>query len=254
VLWGTLFPIISEAVRGTKITVGPPFFNSVNVPLGLGLLALTGIGPLIAWRRASTANLKRQFTWPVISGVVTFTVLFAMGMRQMYALVSYLLAGFVIGTIRVFDFVFMNPLYHDSEICTPLICNESEPVSETERRRCQLWKEGSAERIEADVVRRTSLVVVQGSFNVRVVHPGLEFHDDPLEGVALQFSAEATSADLEAGFNVRLPVDVRSDFGSRHPGRAGLQELHEPQGELQVLASAVPTCVRTIDATPDRRH
>src|SRR2546430_14823351 len=51
VLWGTLFPILSELVQGTKVTVGPPFFNQVNVPLGLALLALTGIGPLIAWRR-----------------------------------------------------------------------------------------------------------------------------------------------------------------------------------------------------------
>src|ERR1041385_1546035 len=49
VLWGTLFPILSELVQGTKVTVGPPFFNQVNVPLGLSLLALTGIGPLIAW-------------------------------------------------------------------------------------------------------------------------------------------------------------------------------------------------------------
>ena len=56
VLWGTLFPIISEAVRGEKITVGAPFFNTVNVPLGLLLLALTGVGPLIAWRRASVSN------------------------------------------------------------------------------------------------------------------------------------------------------------------------------------------------------
>ena len=56
VLWGTLFPILSEAVRGTKITVGPPFFNQVNIPLGLLLLVLTGIGPLIAWRKASRAE------------------------------------------------------------------------------------------------------------------------------------------------------------------------------------------------------
>ncbi|HZF71916.1 MAG TPA: cytochrome c biogenesis protein CcsA, partial [Gemmatimonadaceae bacterium] len=64
VLWGTLFPILSEWVRQEKITVGPPFFNAVNIPLGLLLLALTGIGPLIAWRKASTANLKRQFAIP----------------------------------------------------------------------------------------------------------------------------------------------------------------------------------------------
>ena len=98
-LWGTLFPILSEWVKGDKITVGPPFFNAVNGPLGLFLLLLTGIGPLIAWRRASTANLRRQFTWPVAAGLVTLAVLLALGMRSMYALVSYTIAGFVMGTI-----------------------------------------------------------------------------------------------------------------------------------------------------------
>ncbi len=99
VLWGTLFPIISEAVRGTKITVGAPFFNSVNVPLGLLLLALTGVGPLIAWRRASVSNLRRQFAVPVAGGVTLAVILFALGMRNGYALISYLLAGFVTTTI-----------------------------------------------------------------------------------------------------------------------------------------------------------
>jgi cytochrome c-type biogenesis protein CcmF len=71
VLWGTLFPILSEWVRGEKITVGAPFFNTVNVPLGLLLLALTGIGPLIAWRRASVANIRRQFIFPGLAGLST---------------------------------------------------------------------------------------------------------------------------------------------------------------------------------------
>src|SRR3954451_10757753 len=82
VLWGTLFPILSELVKGTKITVGPPFFNRVNVPLGLLLLALTGIGPLIAWRKASTANLQRQFVAPLLTGTITFGTLFALGVRE----------------------------------------------------------------------------------------------------------------------------------------------------------------------------
>jgi cytochrome c-type biogenesis protein CcmF len=99
VMWGTLFPILSEAVRGTKITVGPPFFNAVNVPLGLLLLALTGIGPLIAWRRASVSNLKRQFAVPVFAAVVVGAVLLVMGMREWHALIAYTLAGFVSGTI-----------------------------------------------------------------------------------------------------------------------------------------------------------
>jgi cytochrome c-type biogenesis protein CcmF len=99
VLWGTLFPILSEAIRGTKITVGPPFFNRVNVPLGLLLLTLTGIGPLIAWRKASTANLRRQFIAPLGSGVAALVVLVAAGMRDPYPLVAFALAGFVAGTI-----------------------------------------------------------------------------------------------------------------------------------------------------------
>jgi cytochrome c-type biogenesis protein CcmF len=99
VLWGTLFPILSEAVRGEKITVGPPFFNSVNIPLGLLLLALTGIGPLIAWRRASIQNIRRQFTTPAVLGLVVGAALFAMGMHDFYAVVCYTLAGFVLATI-----------------------------------------------------------------------------------------------------------------------------------------------------------
>lgn len=99
VLWGTLFPILSEAVRGTKVTVGPPFFNRVNVPLGILLLGLTGIGPLIAWRKASTANLKRQFFWPAAAGLATGIGLLAAGMRDGYVLVALTLAGFVLGTI-----------------------------------------------------------------------------------------------------------------------------------------------------------
>ncbi len=99
VLWGTLFPIITEAVRGEKITVGPPFFNAVNIPLGLALLLLTGIGPLIAWRRASIANLQRQFVGPVIGGVTTGFVLLLFGMRDIPAVIAYTFAGFVAMTV-----------------------------------------------------------------------------------------------------------------------------------------------------------
>src|SRR6476646_3375723 len=99
VLWGTLFPILSELVKGTQITVGPPFFNRVNVPLRLLLLGLTGVGPLIAWRKASTANLKRQFIVPGLSGLLKLVGLGAVGVRDFYALCALSLAGFVAGTI-----------------------------------------------------------------------------------------------------------------------------------------------------------
>ena len=99
VLWGTLFPILSEAVRGTKITVGPPFFNQVNIPLGLALLAMTGVGPLIAWRRASLANLRRQFAVPTTSGVFVLLILLVAGMRDIGALMAFSIGGFVVGTV-----------------------------------------------------------------------------------------------------------------------------------------------------------
>ena len=99
VLWGTLFPILSEAIKGTKITVGPPFFNQVNVPLGLALLAMTGIGPLIAWRRASIPNLRRQFAVPVTSGVFVLLILLVAGVRDLGALMAASIGGFVLGTV-----------------------------------------------------------------------------------------------------------------------------------------------------------
>lgn len=95
VLWGTLFPILSELFKGTKITVGPPFFNRVNVPLGLLLLGLTGIGPLIAWRRASRANLARQFTMPVGVGLLALAASLVAGIREFYPLVTVGLVAFV---------------------------------------------------------------------------------------------------------------------------------------------------------------
>ena len=99
VFWGTIFPILSEAVRGVKITVGPPFFNQVNIPIGLALLALTGICPLIAWRKASKKNLQRNFTIPLIAGVIAAVVLVIFGIRSMYPVLSFALSAFVLVTI-----------------------------------------------------------------------------------------------------------------------------------------------------------
>ena len=95
ILWGTLFPIISELIQGVQVTVGPPFFNRVTTPIGLGLLALTGIGPLIAWRKASTSNLRRQFTVPVGVALVVATILIVLQFREFYAGVAWILAAFV---------------------------------------------------------------------------------------------------------------------------------------------------------------
>ncbi|MGA7620291.1 cytochrome c-type biogenesis CcmF C-terminal domain-containing protein, partial [Candidatus Binatus sp.] len=96
-----IFPVLSEAVRGVKITVGPPFFNRVNGPLALALVFLAGVGPLIAWRRTTAGNLVRSFTAPVAIGVANGIVAAAAGLRQWYVLTAFSLAAFVIGTVLV---------------------------------------------------------------------------------------------------------------------------------------------------------
>jgi cytochrome c-type biogenesis protein CcmF len=101
ILWGTLFPVISEAVTGQKISVGPPFFNRINIPIGLFLLFLTGVGPLFAWRRTSLESLRRNFQWPLLGAVALAAGLFAAGVRHGYALMSFALCLFVAWTIFV---------------------------------------------------------------------------------------------------------------------------------------------------------
>jgi cytochrome c-type biogenesis protein CcmF len=99
---GTLFPVLAEAVRGVKVSVGAPFFNKVTVPLAYALLILMGVGPLIAWRRASWDNLKRNFTYPTLGAVVVVAVAL-WWTHNPYALISFGVCAFVTGTIA-FEF------------------------------------------------------------------------------------------------------------------------------------------------------
>ncbi|HKE30183.1 MAG TPA: heme lyase CcmF/NrfE family subunit [Candidatus Angelobacter sp.] len=80
-LCGTLFPILTEWVKGYKISVGPPYFNALAVPIGLFLLFLTGVGPLLAWRMTSFASIRRNFAAPAVFAVVVAIVLIALGLR-----------------------------------------------------------------------------------------------------------------------------------------------------------------------------
>src|SRR6266850_4412718 len=101
VFFGTVFPLLSEAVRGTKVSVGAPFFNQVNVPLFLSLIFLMGVGPLIAWRRASWENLRRNFVWPVTVGVAGAALFWALGVRSALAGLTLALTVFVATTIAL---------------------------------------------------------------------------------------------------------------------------------------------------------
>lgn len=104
VFWGTIFPVISEAAPawmggGVKVTVGPPFFNRVNVPIAIFLVFLTGVGPLLAWRKASTNSLKRNFLWPAGVALAAGVVLFFLGVDHFYAWLSVVMSIFVAITI-----------------------------------------------------------------------------------------------------------------------------------------------------------
>ncbi len=105
VLWGTLFPLISEYVQGNKVTVGAPFYNRVAVPIGLFLMLLTGVGPLLAWRSASFRSIRRNLVNPAIAAAVMMAALFALGLKPwadagtFYSFTVWVLAAFVVTAI-----------------------------------------------------------------------------------------------------------------------------------------------------------
>jgi cytochrome c-type biogenesis protein CcmF len=109
ILWGTLFPILSEYVQGSKVTVGAPFYNRVAVPIGLFLLFLTGVGPLLPWRATSLRSIRRNFIAPTIALWATMIVCVAVGVSpwkngsfdsgNFYALVGFAMAAAVFTAI-----------------------------------------------------------------------------------------------------------------------------------------------------------
>lgn len=104
ILWGTLFPVFSEWLRGTRVEVGPPYFNSLMIPIGLLLLFLTGIGPFVNWQTTPKSDLKRSFRWPLISGALALLATLFFVSTKPYVVASLSICTFVLATI-VFDFV-----------------------------------------------------------------------------------------------------------------------------------------------------
>src|SRR5204863_332382 len=99
IAFATMFPTLSEAVTGTRLTVAGPFYNKWMVPIGLVLLFLTGVGPLLAWRKSTLSNLRDQLLWPVLSLVVTGLGVTMLGVRIWSSGLCFALCGFVTGTI-----------------------------------------------------------------------------------------------------------------------------------------------------------
>jgi len=96
---GTTFPVLSEAVTGTKISVSAPFFNRVNVPIALALLLLTGAGPVLSWKRATASVLQRNFILPLFMGTLALLIALPFGVTGVYPLVCIFAAAFVTTTI-----------------------------------------------------------------------------------------------------------------------------------------------------------
>lgn len=100
IFWGTYFPLISEAVTGQEASVGPPWFDRYTVPLALVLVLLSGIGPIIAWRRATLANARRNFLAPTLAALVTLGVLLLAGVQgRPGALAMFSIAAFVFASV-----------------------------------------------------------------------------------------------------------------------------------------------------------
>ncbi|MBZ4401031.1 heme lyase CcmF/NrfE family subunit [Myxococcus sp. AS-1-15] len=95
VLLGTLYPLVSEAVRGVRVSVGEPYFNKMAVPGGIAVLFLMGVGPVLPWGTPDKATLRRQFIIPAVVGLIVTAVCFAVGLRGVYPLLTFGLAGFV---------------------------------------------------------------------------------------------------------------------------------------------------------------
>jgi cytochrome c-type biogenesis protein CcmF len=98
VLLGTLFPLVAEAVRGVKVSVGAPFFNKMTVPLCAALLFMVGVGPALPWRGGDKETLKKKFIVPTAFAIGTALFAIVMGARSVYGVLAFLFAGFALGT------------------------------------------------------------------------------------------------------------------------------------------------------------
>ncbi len=104
VFWGTVFPIVSEAIQGVRVTIGIPFFERVNGPILLAMMFIMGVCPLIAWQKSTLKNLRDNFLIPGLLGIVVTAGLFAMGIRNGWALLSAAVLTFVL-VVHIVEFV-----------------------------------------------------------------------------------------------------------------------------------------------------
>ncbi|HET6465994.1 MAG TPA: heme lyase CcmF/NrfE family subunit [Nitrospiria bacterium] len=110
VFLGTLYPLLVETLKTAKVSVGPPYYNAVFMPVALGLLVMMGIGPTIAWRKASSDNLKKNFLLPIILAVLMTAAAWLIGIRTVFGMAGAMVVSFVATTIFV-DFAKISALW-----------------------------------------------------------------------------------------------------------------------------------------------
>jgi len=101
VFWGTIFPVLSEIAKGVKVTVGPGFYNRVNVPIALVLMVLMGVGPLLAWRRPTGARIARDFSLPMVFGVIGAVAAYSFGIRNVSTILVMTFSALILGSVLV---------------------------------------------------------------------------------------------------------------------------------------------------------
>ncbi len=119
VFLGTLYPLMIETWKGAKVTVGPPYYNAVFMPVALGLLFLMGVGPYIPWRKASPASLKKSFRVPLLVGLASTLLLAAFGVHGVFALLGAFVVGFAGAAITI-DVGKISQMYARRESVNPL--------------------------------------------------------------------------------------------------------------------------------------
>ncbi|PYV13733.1 MAG: cytochrome C biogenesis protein [Acidobacteria bacterium] len=239
IFWGVMFPVFSEWLRGTKMTVGPPFFNNVNIPIGLFLLFLTGVGPLFAWRKTSLESLKKAFVWPVAFSVVAAAALVAAGMRSFYAVMSFTLCVFVVATI-------VQEFYKGSAVRAR---NTGESMAEAALRRLHrpLRRRGHLRRADGQRlqpgggqdaaprgVARHRPLLSQGDRLHGRGRPELHLRPTGARGLPGR-EAPARDAPGETRLQVRRPAADHRGRASQHAARGPLRHLRGPCERRQRL-------------------
>ncbi|MBM4464655.1 MAG: heme lyase CcmF/NrfE family subunit [Chloroflexi bacterium] len=96
---GTVFPTVSEILRGVQVALGPPFFERVSAPLALAIVLLIGVCPLLGWQRTSSGRLLRRLLYPGVVALAVAVVLFVLGITEPFALLSFTVCAFVASSI-----------------------------------------------------------------------------------------------------------------------------------------------------------